>query len=224
MRQTWRNLLFAHWRVPPEALRAVVPAALELDTFEGAAWIGIVPFWMTDIRPRGLPSIPGVTQSLELNVRTYVVHEGRHGVYFFSLDAESLAAVLGARVFYCLPYFYAEMSMRVGDDERIRYRSRRRSGGAALDTEYQPCGDPFLSRPGTLDHWLTERYCLLTLDRRGRVLIGDIHHAPWPLQPSRAEFDVNTMTAQIGIELPREQPLLHYARKLEVLVWWPARA
>jgi len=152
--------------LPPETLRAAVPAALELDTFDGSSWIGIVPFWMTDIRPRGLPSIPGVTQSLELNVRTYVVHKGRNGVYFFSLDAESLAAVLGARVFYCLSYFYAEMSMTVGEGERIRYRSRRRSGGAALEMEYQPCGDPFLSGPGSLDHWLTERYCLFTADRR----------------------------------------------------------
>ena len=224
MRQTWRNLLFAHWPVSESAVRRAVPAELELDLFNGSAWLGIIPFFMTDISARGLPPLPGISETLELNVRTYVRHADRHGVYFFSLDAESLPAVIGARTFYHLPYFHAEMAMEVGERELITYRSRRRIGGAALEVTYQPSGEPFLSIPGTLDHWLTERYCLFTLDSKGRIVLGDIHHAPWPLQPAHAEFTVNTMAAGTGIELPHEPPVLHYARELEVLVWWPTRA
>jgi uncharacterized protein YqjF (DUF2071 family) len=167
--------------------------------------------------------MPGLSETLELNVRTYVRHNGRPGVYFFSLDAEKLLVVLGARWFYHLPYYHAEMSMRMGEGERIEYSSRRRSGGAALQLSYGPSGSPGLSKPGTLDHWLTERYCLYTVDGSNRRWIGDIHHAPWPLQPAWAEIVSNTMAAPVGIELPREVPLLHYARELTVLVWWPAR-
>jgi uncharacterized protein YqjF (DUF2071 family) len=223
MRQTWRNLLFAHWRMAPEALREHVPPRFELDTFDGSAWIGVIPFWMTDIAPRDLPPVPGLTETLELNVRTYVRYNGRPGVYFFSLDAEKLLVVLGAQWFYHLPYYQAEMSMQVRNGEQIEYSSRRRSGGAALQVAYGPSGSPDLSVPGTLEHWLTERYCLYTVDESNRAWIGDIHHAPWPLQPAWAEIASNTMTAPVRIELPREPPLLHYARELKVLVWWPVR-
>jgi uncharacterized protein YqjF (DUF2071 family) len=223
MRQTWRNLLFAHWRIAPEALRERVPPRFELDTFDGSAWIGVIPFWMTDIAPRGLPPMPGLSRTLELNVRTYVRHNGRSGVYFFSLDAEELPVVLGARWFYHLPYYHAEMSMQVGEAERIEYSSRRCSGGAALQASYGPAGMPELSKPGSIDRWLTERYCLYTVDSSDRAWIAEIHHAPWPLQPAWAEIASNTMTVPIGLELPRESPLLHYARELRVLVWWPER-
>jgi uncharacterized protein YqjF (DUF2071 family) len=223
MRQTWRNLLFAHWRISPGLMRERIPPQFELDTFDGFAWVGVVPFLMTDIAARDLPAVPGLSETLELNVRTYIRHAGRSGVYFFSLDAEKLAIVLGARWFYHLPYFQAEMSMRVAEEERIEYGSRRRSGGAALQMSYGPTGPPLLSKPDSLEHWLTERYCLYTLDSAGRVWIGDIHHAPWPLQPAWAEIAANTMTSPVQIELPREAPLLHYARELEVLVWWPVQ-
>jgi uncharacterized protein YqjF (DUF2071 family) len=224
MQQTWRNLLFAHWRVSPDALRERVPSQFELDTFDGSSWIGVIPFAMTDIAPRDLPPLPGLSETLELNVRTYVRHNGRSGVYFFSLDAEKLFIVLGARWFYHLPYYQAEMSMQIGEQEKIDYSSRRRSGGAALQISYGPAGTPALSKRGTLEHWLTERYCLYTVDSSNRALMGDIHHAPWPLQPAWAEIASNTMTAPVGIDLPREAPLVHYARELQVLVWWPARA
>jgi uncharacterized protein len=224
MRQAWRNLLFAHWPVASEAIRDRVPSQFELDTFEGFAWVGVIPFWMTDVAPRGLPGLPGRTATLEVNVRTYVRYGGRRGVYFFSLDAESLLVVLGARWFYHLPYYHAEMSMRVSEGERIEYKSRRRSGGAALEIAYGPLAAPSLSEPGTVDHWLTERYCLCTVDSHGRVVVGDIHHAPWPLQLAWADIEVNTMTGPAGIELPRQTPLLRYARELQVLVWWPVRA
>ncbi len=222
MRQIWRNLLFAHWRVTPETIRERVPSQLELDVFDGSAWVGVIPFRMTDIAPRDLPGVPGLTATLEVNVRTYVRHGGRGGVYFFSLDAESLPVVVGARWLYHLPYYQAEMSMRASEFERIEYQSRRRSGGAALEIAYGPSSPASLSQRGTLEHWLTERYCLNTVDAHGRVHTADIHHAPWPLQAAWADIAVNTMTVPAGIELPREAPVLHYARELQVLVWWPS--
>jgi uncharacterized protein YqjF (DUF2071 family) len=224
MRQTWRNLLFAHWRMAPEAVRDRIPPQFELDTFKGFAWVGVIPFSMTDIAPRNLPEIPGLSATLEVNVRTYVRYGGRSAVYFFSLDAESLPLVLGARWFYHLPYYQAEMSMTASEGERIAYKSRRRSGGAALEIAYGPLTEPSYSQPGTVDHWLTERYRLCTVTPRGRVLVADIHHSPWPLQRAWADVAVNTMAAPAGIELPRETPLLRYARELQVKVWWPVKA
>ena len=222
MRQTWQNLLFAHWRVAPEAIRDRVPSQLELDVFDGSAWVGVIPFRMTGIAPRDLPGVPGLSETLEVNVRTYVRYGGRAGVYFFSLDAESLPVVLGARWFYHLPYYHAEMSMRASEGERIEYKSRRRSGGAALEIAYGPSSATSLSERGTLENWLTERYCLYTVDSRGRARTANIHHASWPLQAAWADIAVNTMAAPAGIELPREAPLLHYAHELQVLVWWPS--
>ncbi|MFG0326448.1 MAG: YqjF family protein [Phycisphaerales bacterium JB037] len=223
----WLDLLFAHWRVDKAALRALLPTGLALDTFDGSAWIGIVPFTMRGIRARGTPPMPLVSAFHELNVRTYVrsTRDDRPGVWFFSLDAASRLAVRAARASFSLPYFDARMTLsRRG--ERIDYTSERTHRGvppASFDASYHPTG-PVLppSEPGTLEHFLTERYCLYAATRRGRVLRGEIHHAPWPLQPAECEFRVNAMTEQIGLGLPDEPPLLHFARRIEVVAW-PAR-
>lgn len=222
---TWRDLLFAHWPVPAAALRARVPAQMEIDDFDGTAWVAVVPFLMTDMYVHGLPRLPGLTRTLELNVRTYVRVRGGAGVYFFSLDAASWAAVHGARLFYRLNYLRARMSSR-HDGDRVHYESRRIHPGAPAAEfrgVYRPVSEPYLSRQGSLEQWLTERYALYTTDRRGRLYRADIHHAQWPLQLAEAEFEVNRMTGQIGLELPAEKPLLHYAKSLEVLAWWPER-
>jgi hypothetical protein len=220
---TWSHLLFAHWPVRASLLRSVVPEPFAIEEFDGSAWIAVVPFLMTGIRLRGMPAIPGLSRTLELNVRTYVRYGPDPGVYFFSLDAELWAAVVGARLTFHLPYFHARMRLSK-DSDVIQYESRRRHP-AAPDAEfkarYWPLGESCLSRPGSLEHWLTERYALFTTDRRGRVIRGDIHHAQWPLQRAEAEFELNTMTAPLGIEIPRVQPLLHFARRLEVIVWPP---
>lgn len=220
----WHDLLFAHWPVPPRAVRPLVPAGLELDAFDGSAWIGVVPFRMTGVRLRRLPAFAGAAFP-ELNVRTYVTAGGRPGVWFFSLDASSRAAVRAARLWFGLPYFDARIRVRSAGDA-VRYHSTRTHRGAppaGFEASYRPTGPPRASAPGSLEHWLTERYCLYAL-RRGRLLRGEIHHAPWPLQPAEAEIRSNTMARAAGIDLPESRPLLHYAGRLDVVAWAPEPA
>lgn len=219
---TWRDLLFAHWPVPVSALRAHVPAALEIEEFDGTAWLAVVPFEMTGMRPRGLPAIPGLSRTLELNVRTYVRAGGLPGVWFFSLDAESRMAVVGARRLYYLNYLHARMAIERDDGGVARYTSHRVHRGAPeaeFSASYRSEGAAFLAKPGSIEHWLTERYALFSQDRRGRLYRGHIHHIPWPLQPAGAEFEVNTMMTSLGIAVPGVKPLLHFAKSLNVLVW-----
>jgi uncharacterized protein YqjF (DUF2071 family) len=206
MGQTWLDLLFAHWRVPEATLRRGVPAEIPIDTFDGSAWLGITPFEVVGLHPRGLPPLPWLSRFPELNVRTYTTIDGRPGIWFFRLDADRAAAVLAARLTYRLPYRHASMSI-VRSGTRIAYRDDGRFAAT-----YEPCGPVAFPRPGTLEHFLTERYRLYTTDHRGRVRSADIHHAPWPLQPARAELAENTMG-------PDDEPLLHFAARQDVLVW-----
>jgi uncharacterized protein YqjF (DUF2071 family) len=220
MRQTWLDLLFAHWRVPAEDLAKVVPTQLPLDTHSGSAWLGVTPFLVTGLRLRGTPPMPGASRFAEINVRTYVTVDGKPGIYFLSLDAATRSAVLAARRLYRLPYFKALMSHRCGD-ERVAFRSERQStDGDAADfaASYRPLSDPSPPRPGTLEHFLTERYCLYTLDEDRRIHRGEIHHPPWPLQTAGAEMLENTMAAPFGIAL-KADPLLHYSARQDVLLW-----
>lgn len=217
--QTWRDLLFAHWPVPSEALRGVVPPALAIDTWEGEAWIAVVPFEITGLRLRGTLPAPVLSRFAETNVRTYTTVHGRPGIYFLSLDAASAVAVAAARASYRLPYFRARMAIERSGGE-IRYRSMRARGTASLRALYRPTGSVFQARPGTLEHFLIERYCLYTA-HGGRVRRTDIHHPPWDLQPAHAQLAENTMTAAAGVSLPAREPLLHYAKRQDVVVWPP---
>ncbi|HEX2741560.1 MAG TPA: DUF2071 domain-containing protein [Rubrobacter sp.] len=225
MGMSWRNLLFMHWPVEEDALRPLVPPALSLDTFEGSAWLGVVPFRMTGVRPRFLPAVPRLSDFPEINLRTYVTAEGRSGVWFFSLDAHNPLAVRVARATFHLPYFDAEMSCHASGDE-VDYRSvrtHRDAPRAEFAARYRPVGDPFESGRGTIENFLTERYCLYSADRKGNVRRGEVHHQLWPLQPAEAEVHTLAMTQQIGVELPDTSPLLHFARRLDVLAWLPRR-
>lgn len=221
MAQSWHDLLFAHWPITYETLRPTLPSGLELDTYDGAAWVGVVPFRMSGVRPRGLVAAPWLSAFPELNVRTYVTLGNKPGVFFYALDAANPVAVQIARRWFRLPYFNARMSMR-RDGDQIVYASERTHTGAApavFRATYQPTGAEFRTKPGSLEHWLTERYALYTVDERGRLYRGDIHHAPWPLQPAAAHFEINTMAAAHGITLPDQAPLLHFAQRLDVAVW-----
>jgi uncharacterized protein len=219
MEQVWTDLLFAHWQVPSESLATIVPAPLRLDLRLGNAWLGIVPFDLTRLRVRGLPPLPGMASFPELNVRTYVrVRNGRPGVYFFSLDAASLSAVAGARALFGLRYRYAAMDIR-RDGTAVRYVSRRRRGDARLAVGYRPVGPAFAAPQDSLEHWLTERYCLYT-HHLGRCWRMDIMHPPWQLQPAMARFETNTMASSLGLEL-LGAPLCHYAARQHVLCWPP---
>jgi len=218
MGQSWLDLLFAHWPLPLPALRPLVPAGVPIDTFEGTAWIGVTPFEIVGAHPRALPPLPWLSRFPELNVRTYTTIGGRPGIWFFSLDAASSAAVVAARLAYRLPYRRASMAITRGDG-RIGYRSRARGVSATFAASYEPIGAASVPAPGTLEHFLTERYCLYTLDARRRLRRADIHHPPWPLQPARAEVAENTMTEPLGIQLPADGPLLHFAARQDVLIW-----
>lgn len=221
MTQTWHDLLFAHWAIDVETLRAQIPSALELDLWDERAWLGIVPFRMTNVAPRGIPAVPGLSAFPELNVRTYVRVADKPGVFFFSLDAATATAVHGARLLFGLPYYTAAMDVSE-QDGRVRYTSRRTSPSshrAELVVRYRPTGPVYQAAPGTRDYFLTERYCLYTVDKKGRPHRLEIHHPPWPLQKAEATFDVLSMTEQIGMTLPNQAPLLHFSRRQDVVAF-----
>jgi uncharacterized protein YqjF (DUF2071 family) len=225
MAQRWHELLFAHWPVPAGVLRPLIPQGLEVDTREGQAWLGVIPFHMSGVRLRGTPAMPFVSAFPELNVRTYVVCEGKPGVWFFSLDAGNALAVGVARVWFHLPYFRARMQVTRGGDW-IEYRSKRTHSGAPaaeLAVRYRPRDTEREPEPGSLAHWLTERYCLYAADGRERLFRGEIHHAQWKLRSGEAEFERNTMAAGLGVELPVIEPVLYFAERQEVVIWAPAR-
>lgn len=222
MRQTWHELLFMHWRVPVEMLRRHIPPALPVDTFDGSAWIGVVPFRMSGVRLRFLPALPWLSAFPELNVRTYVTLDGRPGVWFFSLDAGNPVAVWIARAWFKLPYFNADMRVRPGEHGCVHYTSRRIHRGAPpaeFAADYRPTGDVFDAPPGSLEYFLTARYCLYTADRHGRIFRAEIDHPPWPLQPAEAEVKCNAMTEWIGVRLPDDRPLLHFSRRMDMVAW-----
>ena len=226
MRMRWTDLLFAHWPFDPAVLRPHVPAALELDTFAGDAWLGIVPFRMEDVAPRGLPAIPGISVFPELNVRTYVRHQGSPGVWFLSLDADSWPTVVGARRWFHLPYVHASMAIgRDGAD--ITYRSRRRDAAAppaSFTARYHPTGQPATATPGSFEDWSTARWRLFAVDADGRVTRGEIRHRPWPLQPAVADLVIDELAAAHGLALPPEPPRLAFSRRVDVRAWWPRDA
>ncbi|WP_342504876.1 DUF2071 domain-containing protein [Sporosarcina sp. FSL K6-2383] len=224
MQQTWNDLLFAHYPIKLEVLQKLVPAILPLDSFNGMGWIGIVPFHITDIRLRGLPPIPGVARFPELNVRTYVTIDGKPGVYFFSLDADNRLAVEVAKLFYHLPYMNADMMVRQ-NGSTIDYESRRRSGNDAnFECSYRPISEPYYAVKGSFDEWMSERYCLYTLNNKGAPFRCDILHRPWLLQHAEAEFSQNTMLSKQGILVESDQPLLHFSKKIEARMWPLVRA
>lgn len=220
----WIDLAFLHWRVPPDEIQPLLPPPLELDLFDGSAWIAVVPFRMAGVRPLFAPPIPTATDFPELNVRTYVRHGGRSGVWFFSLDAASWLAVIGARTAVGLPYFHAGMrERRVGDE--IHYASTRTHPGsraAEFRARYRPTGSVYRADPGSLDYWLTERYSLFAM-HAGQRLRLDIEHQQWPLQHATADVERNTVASASGITLPNDAPHVRFTRELDVIAHWPAR-
>jgi len=193
----------------------LIPDGLRLQEFDGTAWIAVVPFRMSGVMRRYLPDLPWISAFPELNVRTYVERDGRPGVWFLSLDATNPLAVWAARRFFHLPYHHATMSLDpIG--EQIEYRSQR--GEAKFKGSYQPISGPYFAQSGTLEHWLTERYCLYARDPRGQLWRNEVHHAPWPLQRAEADIRLNTMLAPHGLTVSGP-PLLHFARQVDVVVW-----
>jgi hypothetical protein len=221
MTQSWHDLLFAHWPVDARALQETLPAGVPLDLYEKQAWLGVIPFHMTNVAPRGVPSIPFVSEFAELNVRTYVTLHGKPGIYFFSLDANSSLAVAAARTLFHLPYYEATMEVQDTGAE-IRYTSRRHTrmeGVAQFAATYSAIGPVQFPKAGTLEHFLTERYCLYAVDGSFRARRLEIHHSPWPLQAAGARITVNTMADAAGVRLPSTAPLLHFSKRQDMVAW-----
>lgn len=215
-RQSWRELLFAHWAMPASVLEPYVPKPLRLQEFDGASWLALVPFRMSGVMRRPLPDLPWISAFPELNIRLYVDYDGKPGVWFLSLDATNPLAVWAARTFFHLPYFQARMSLTHRGD-RILYHSERPS--AELKAWYRPTSEPYLAQPGTLEHFLTERYCLYARRPDGSLWRNEVHHLPWPLQKAEAGLETNTMFAFHGLHVEGSPALLHYAHRLDVVVW-----
>jgi uncharacterized protein len=220
MRQTWRQLLFCHWPVPRQVLEQLVPPQLPIDSFDGSAWLGVTPFRVSGLRLRGTFPPPVISSFPEINVRTYVTVQGKPGIYFFSLDAARRSAVLAARRGYRLPYFLARMGCDV-DRGSVAFSTTRVSTdgpSAGFAASYRPLGPAVEAAPGSLEYFLTERYCLYTMDERRRVLRAEIQHPPWPLQSAAAQITENTMASPFGLSLEGD-PFLHFSGRQDVLLW-----
>ncbi len=221
MRMRWHDLLFAHWPFDAGEVEACLPTNVKVETYDGQAWIAVVPFHMSDVAPRGVPAIPWLSAFPELNIRTYVTFDGKPGVWFFSLDATNPIAVRVAKLAFHLPYKDARMSIaeREGWFEYSSVRSRTRNEAPTdFVGRYRPTGEVFHAQPGTLEHWLTARYCLYTTDRKGRILRGEIDHPPWPLQKAELKIDKNTMFEWLNLE-PKGSPHLLFSKFLQVQAW-----
>ncbi len=215
MRMQWCDLLFAHWTCDAGVLRKLIPVGLELDLFEGRAYIGAVPFLMKGVSPRWVPH--GVAFP-ELNLRTYVTAGGKPGVWFFSLDAANKLAVRIARRLFYLPYFDAKFQI-ANNSDHIKYssvRTHKNEPAALFEATYNPVGDVYQSQVGTLDSWLTDRFCLYSADKAGKIYRGDIAHESWPLQRAVADIHVNTLGDWLGIEMKGRPETLHFAKSLDV--------
>jgi uncharacterized protein YqjF (DUF2071 family) len=221
-RQSWCDLLFAHWPVDASVLQKLVPAPLEVQEFDGTSWIGLVPFRMQGVMRRPLPDLPWISAFPELNVRLYVEHDGKPGVWFLSLDATNPLAVWAARSYFHLPYFRARIDIRSSGDD-FRYTSRRAGAEPSLELNYRPSSTIYESKPGTLELWLTERYCLYARAPYGSIWRNDVHHVPWPLQEAEAEIAHNSYLSSHGLAIAGPPVVLHFARRIDAIVWSATR-
>jgi uncharacterized protein YqjF (DUF2071 family) len=220
MHQNWGKLLFIHWRVDESLLRPLVPSALEIDTYGGSAWIAITPFTMWDIRgiPPYMPALPGLDSMHELNVRTYVHHNGVPGVWFFSLDANSAPAVMAARTFFHLPYYKADIKME--GKKKIKYRLDRRDDPQVEFKASWSVGDSLpQSQAGSREFFFTERYILYT-EHQGGLYRARIYHEPWELYQAELTMLGSTMLEPLQIPQPKSDPIVHYAEEISVDIWF----
>jgi uncharacterized protein YqjF (DUF2071 family) len=213
----WRHLLFENWPVDSELLAAHLPERLDVDEYDDTGWLSVVPFANLNIRPAGFPAGFGLPLP-ELNLRTYVTCDGEPGVYFFSLDAQGLLSVLGARLFQHLPYYYARTSLNWADG-RVQFRSRRLHPGdrpVHYEASYWPTGEPFSSTEDPLAQFLVERYRFYTQASDGSIRYANVDHEPWTLYPAASEVSTNTLFEANGFATPNSEPVSYYSPGLEV--------
>ena len=220
MYQSWNKLLFMHWQLPPELLRPLIPDRLEIDTFDGSAWIAITPFVVRNARPVFLPPLPWLGDFNEINVRTYVHFDGVPGIWFLSLDADSILAVLGARATYRLPYHFARISFREEGDQ-VFYTSSR-AVSSPLPAEFEACwrkGEMLgEAEPDSLEFFLAERYCLYAANGTD-LYRARIFHQPWKLQKAEMISYRSTMVESQGLLTPAGDPLVHYSEGMDTAIW-----
>lgn len=238
--QSWNDLLFAHFAVAPQTLRRLVPEAFTLDLYDGAAWLTVSPFCTSHMRPSGVPPMPGISHFPQVRLRTYVTmidKEGKAkpGVFYFSVDAANLSAVWFARMFFRMQYWHsairvsgATLQARKPKERTIHFRSLRLHGPTAIggparfEAVYAPEGEPERARRGSLDEFLTERYCVYSMNRE-KVYRSEIHHQPWPLQRATVEIRENSIADPLGLALSATPDICHFSRSLKMLAWAPER-
>ncbi|MBK1883519.1 DUF2071 domain-containing protein [Luteolibacter pohnpeiensis] len=215
-RQSWLDLAFIHYRVSRNQLAPLLPRGVEPQEFDGSSWLGLVPFRMAGISRRPLPFFPGLSSFPELNLRTYVEVEGKPGVWFFSLDADSWQLVFGGRQFYGLPYHLARMKQEWVDGW-CEFSSQRRKGNAHFQGRYRPLDDPFTAKTGSFEHWAAERYCLYSQNRKRQLVRAEVHHQPWPLQQAEVEIRESTILSAVGISPMDSDPICHFSSGVHVI-------
>lgn len=224
--QRWNDLLFAHWPIPVAKMASLLPDWLEVDNFQGSAWLGVVPFWLDRVKIRNVPSVLSTRSFPDLNLRTYVRDQFTRspGIYCFSFDASSLLATVAARALYNLPYYWSSMKLEQRSEREFAFYSRRRFAGrpVVFNARYRGLGPTSRlaeHRPGSLEHFVTERSCLFSTDRTGQPVRSNLHYVPWPLEEAEAEIERNDLADSIGLKLPWTEPVLHYSRRLAVYIW-----
>lgn len=226
MTQRWNDLLFVHWRVPPSAIAHLLPEGLQPDIFQGSAWLGVVPLWMDRFTFRGIPALPGMRSFPELHLRTYVRDQrtGTPGLYSFSIETGSLLSAAAVRFVFQMPCNWAEMLLNQRSEREFAFYSRRlfSSQPVIFNARYRGLGPTRRLaeiRSGSLEYFLTERYCLFARNRAGQAVRANIHSVASPLEDAEAEIERNDLAATVGIEIPEQEPVLHYSRRLAVYVW-----
>ena len=217
--QQWRSLLFAHWSLSEEAVRPHVPTRLEIDTKDNAAWVSVVGFRMSHVRPRRLPSLPPVSNFLELNLRTYVRLDGRPGVFFLSIHASKRLAVRVAKWFSPLPYAYARMDCSQKKGEYRFQCDSAEQAGAIFAAHYQPASEVYTASGDSLTEWLLERYCLYAGNSSGALVSTEVHHAPWAVQDVILEISSNTLGRPFGLNLSPTPDQVHFSPGVNALAW-----
>lgn len=218
-RQSWKDLLFAHWPVPASQIRPLVPSGLTVQELAGTSWVGVVPFRMSGVMRRPFPDLPGLSAFPELNLRLYVERDGKPGVWFLSLDAANPVAVWAARRFFHLPYFLAEIAFCHRPDG-FAFSSQRSgvAGRVAFRAHYRASSATFEAQPGSLESFLAERYCLYAQAPGGALYRADVHHVPWPLQEAVGEVEAADLMVPHGLQV-HGPPILHFSRGVDVVVW-----
>lgn len=220
-RQSWCDLLFAHWPIPSADLRPFVPKPLNIQEFDGTSWIGIVPFRMDGVMRRPFPDMPWISSFPELNVRLYVEYQDKPGVWFLSLDATNPLAVWAAKRYFYLPYYRATIRLEKRGSLFKYHSTRKEANDVNFKAVYEPNSNPFQAEAGSLEHWLTERYCLYAQNSEGDLYRSEVHHLPWTLQKAEAEIRTNNMLSPFDIQLPDSPHLFHFSSRLDVVIWPP---